>query len=399
MATVSSRLIWPTVRKLQAATARARARAAGPPAGGETRARRASSSISCWLSGSGMSFLRGCGYGGGGTPRGAHGAEPRAQADQHRGVDLAHAGFADAEHGADFLHRQFLEVVQGHELALAIGQFLDRLRQFALQLRSQADEVGVLFGRVGEIDAGLFAGKLRFEAAQLEAAQFAEELLELLQLHAQLGGDFFVAGGAAEGGVQAGMGLLDAARLAAQLARAPIEGAQAVENGAANAEFGVRGQGDVFAGVVLAHRVHQADDARLHQIVERDVARQAIMDAAGDQMHLGQLFQQAALDLRGLIRAGLIGLGRSHGFPFIARLPKTGLKPKAGSLPAIARLVWAGTARPAGADRSAPASRRAAREPAAPRSLRPSGAGPRRRGAGTNLASRSPRAPPAPKRG
>ena len=105
---------------------------------------------------------------------------------------------------------------------------------------------------------------------------------------------------------QLGLQLLDrlfqAARLAAQVARAPVHVAQAVEDGAPNTELGVGGEAHILAGVVLVHGIDQSHDAGMQQVVERNVLRQPLMNAAGDVFHLRQLLQQqligAALPVR-----------------------------------------------------------------------------------------------------
>ena len=91
------------------------------------------------------------------------------------------------------------------------------------------------------------------------------------------------------------MGLFDLARLAPQLARTPVHFAQAVENGAADAELGVGAELHVLGVIELVEGVDQPDHAGMHQIFERDMARQPLVDAAREITDLGQLFEQDAV--------------------------------------------------------------------------------------------------------
>ncbi len=102
---------------------------------------------------------------------------------------------------------------------------------------------------------------------------------------------------AAQAQLQIAVGLFDAASLAAQMPRAPVHFAEAVQDGAANAELGVGFQLHVLAGIEFLHGVDQADNAGVNQIFERNMRGQPVMDAPGDIAHLRKVFEQQALAL------------------------------------------------------------------------------------------------------
>ena len=120
-------------------------------------------------------------------------------------------------------------------------------------------------------------------------------MLQLLQGHAQFRRDFVFGGSAAQLQAELAVGFFDLARLAPQFARTPVHFAQAVEDGAADAELGVGTELHVLGAVKLVERVDQSDHSGVHQVFERHVAGQPFVDAARQVADLGQLFQQDAV--------------------------------------------------------------------------------------------------------
>ena len=72
-------------------------------------------------------------------------------------------------------------------------------------------------------------------------------------------------------------------------ARRPVEFAQAVEDRSLDAELRVRLKLNILARVKIPHRVNQAQNTRVHEIFERYVLRQALVNSARDVIDLGNL--------------------------------------------------------------------------------------------------------------
>jgi hypothetical protein len=85
--------------------------------------------------------------------------------------------------------------------------------------------------------------------------------------------------------------------------RAPVDLPQAVENGAANPELGVVLELYVLARIVFPHRVQQAENSGVHQVFQRHLRRQPVVDAPGDVPHLGQMLEHDPLALRVVVPA------------------------------------------------------------------------------------------------
>jgi hypothetical protein len=71
----------------------------------------------------------------------------------------------------------------------------------------------------------------------------------------------------------------------AQIARRPIQLAQAVQNRALDAMLGISVKHHVLAAVVLDHGVEQAQHAGVNQIVQIHVDRQTFVNANGNRLH------------------------------------------------------------------------------------------------------------------
>ena len=140
------------------------------------------------------------------------------------------------------------------------------------------------------------------QRADLESLEIAQQLLVILETNAHLRSDLGLARRTAEAGRQHADGLFDSAPLAAQFARAPIEGAQTVEDRAPDTELRVAAKLHLLFGIEFGKGVHQPDHARRDQILDVDVLRQPLMDAAREKTHDRQVLEQHALLLRGQCR-------------------------------------------------------------------------------------------------
>ena len=168
-----------------------------------------------------------------------------------------------------------------------------------MQLGLHGEEVGTLFGIAGKVFAEivvvLLVAALDVEAAEIEAFEFGEQVLEGVEGEVEIGGDFRLGGRTSEFVAEAGRGGFDLAGLAAQIARAPVEFAEAVEDGAADAELGVGLELDLAAFVVAGERIDEAEDAGVDEILDGNVLGKAVMNVAGDVAHLRHLFQEDAV--------------------------------------------------------------------------------------------------------
>ena len=245
--------------------------------------------------------------------------QARAHAHQRERVQLRDARLADAQDAAHFLHGQFFQIVEGHHLAFLFFQRFHGLGQKAFQLRLQALEKGIFLRPVGLVGA---VGRLvellavvRLQGSQVQPVQFAQQLLKLEKLQAHFLGHFQLRGGVAERGRETAEGFLHGAGLLAQPPRAPVGGPQAVQDGPADAEFGVGFQLHVARGIELVHRVDQPQHTGVHQVFERNLRGQALVNAPRDVLHLGQVLGEQLLALRRGERRGTFGdCGFGFGF-------------------------------------------------------------------------------------
>src|SRR5208337_1298764 len=95
------------------------------------------------------------------------------------------------------------------------------------------------------------AMRLDAQAAEFEAVEFGEQGLQLVKVDAHFMGDFIFVGQASELAGKLGVGGIDEAAFAAQFARAPVEFAETVEDGAADAELGIRTELHVLGEIKL----------------------------------------------------------------------------------------------------------------------------------------------------
>jgi hypothetical protein len=114
------------------------------------------------------------------------------------------------------------------------------------------------------------------------------------------------------------MSFLDATSLTAKIAGAPVELAKTVKDSAANAEASVGLELDIFAGIEFIDGVDKTENSGVDKIVELDVRRKAIVDAACDVADLGEIFREEALALDGIESVWLrsfVGSGQHRALP------------------------------------------------------------------------------------
>jgi hypothetical protein len=114
------------------------------------------------------------------------------------------------------------------------------------------------------------------------------------------------------------MSFLDAASLTAKIAGAPIELAKTVKDSATNAEASVGLELDILAGIKFIDGVDKTDNSSMDKIVELNVRRKAIVDAACDVTDLGEIFREEALALGGIESVRLrsfVGSGQHRTLP------------------------------------------------------------------------------------
>src|SRR5581483_8342665 len=136
------------------------------------------------------------------------------------------------------------------------------------------------------------------EAKEAHLADLREQLLVLVERHAELRGDLLLGGRTAEAALELVGDLLDQARLLAHAARHPVERAEVVQDRAADAELRVGREERLLGGIVLADRVEEPDDAPGDEVVELDVRGLAGREALHDPAHERQVLPQHLVAVR-----------------------------------------------------------------------------------------------------
>src|SRR5207244_11130668 len=156
------------------------------------------------------------------------------------------------------------------------------------------------------------------QAEEHHVADPGEQLLVVVEREAELARDLLLAWRTAERTLEGVGDFLDEARLLAHAARHPVERAQVVEDGAADAELRVGGERRLLRRVVLADRVEQADDAPRHEVVELDVRglppREPLHNAADERQVTHEQLVAAAVER--------CGLRRGQAAPAVAQRPR-----------------------------------------------------------------------------
>jgi hypothetical protein len=135
--------------------------------------------------------------------------------------------------------------------------------------------------------------------------------VELLDLKPQRVGDLVFARHAPETLLDLAVGPFEAAALLAHAARHPVERAKLVENGALDSELRVGLELAVLVRIVLLDGIHQADDARVVQVIEIDVRGETDGNAVDDVTDEGSVLEHDLLfERRRNVCALLLGLAK-----------------------------------------------------------------------------------------
>jgi len=140
---------------------------------------------------------------------------------------------------------------------------------------------------------------LHVQGADLQALQVAQQLLVILQLQRHLRGHLGLARGVPHPGHQHPDGLFDGAALPAQLARTPVESPQAVQNRSPDAELRITAKLHLLGGIELGEGIHQPHHTGRNHILDVHMLGQALVNAAGEKAHDGQVLEQHPLLLAG----------------------------------------------------------------------------------------------------
>jgi hypothetical protein len=202
------------------------------------------------------------------------GADECFEAEDCLGVDLADAGFRHAENAGDLGEAEVFEIIHGEDFSLHLGEFVeafdDKLDEFLLE--GELGGVRGAFVRHDLVEAGIFilAGE-RIEFDITDGADFVEEFRVFLGGDAEFLGDFGFGGRAAEFLFDGGDDLGDFLGLDAEGAGHPIDAAEFVENGPADAHGGVAGECDAVGGVETALGLDETEEADGVEILDIDV--------------------------------------------------------------------------------------------------------------------------------
>src|SRR5580704_3587912 len=226
---------------------------------------------------------------------------PRPQTHHRQGMNLRHPGLPYPQHRPHFLHRQFFKVIKSQHLLLFFRQVRDHPRQQCLHLRTHATEKWRVLGCVRQVIAQIFllAVPRRFQVktAHFEPVQFSQQLLEFPQFQIQLRRYLHLRRSAAQLQTQLALRLFHPARLAPQVPRPPVHFPQTVQHRAPDAELGIGTELHLLRAIELVERIDQSDHSRMHQILQRHMPGQALVNPARQITHLRQLFEQNAVAL------------------------------------------------------------------------------------------------------
>jgi hypothetical protein len=160
----------------------------------------------------------------------------RAEPRNGLAMELAHAGFGNPQHFADFPQVHVLFVVKAHHRLLALGQIVDGLDQHVahVAVEQHGERVVAFEGDVAfQIVVVAIAANPRNR--QLVAARLPQHVLVVGQRHAEGIGQLGFGGMTAVALFEQMHRRLDASHVPAQAARQPVVLAQAVEHRAADA--------------------------------------------------------------------------------------------------------------------------------------------------------------------
>ena len=149
-------------------------------------------------------------------------------------------------------------------------------------------------------------------------------------MHSHFGGDFRFGGRAQQLRREVACDRLHLLVPLAQIARGPVELAQAVQNCALDAVLRVTGESHLLCRIVLRGGVEQTQYARVHQIVQIHMHGQILMNTDGNRFHQWQVFQNhriasgdlGSLDSHHGHTSSLHGIGYGLSCLFISSLPQ-----------------------------------------------------------------------------
>src|SRR5687768_5587756 len=211
------------------------------------------------------------------------GGERHVDVVDHRGaqlrdglrVELARTRLGDTERDADLLQGLLVDVVEREQAARALGQLRDRLAETSAQLAALEG----LAGRAA-VD-GELVERVRVHRHN-RSDDAAREHFALAEARAL--GDFARVGGAAVHRGEVARRFVDAARTGAVAARHEVEAAEVVEDGAADAQLGVRLERSARR-VELTSGVDEAERAGADEVIDLDLAGKAARDLLRDLEH------------------------------------------------------------------------------------------------------------------
>lgn len=217
-------------------------------------------------------------------------------------MNLGHAGFSNGQDYADFFHGEFLKIVEAEHLAFFFVEFLDGFGKDGAYFRAQREVERIFLGACRGhsnflLDEAVVG--LTLKAAEIQAVKFAQEPLEFDEFNAETGSDLRLRRRASEFRGEFTVDLFDLPSLAAEVAGAPVQLTQAVENGAANAKARIGPKLDSLAGIEFVHRVNEPENSSVHQVVKKNMGRQPIVDAARSEAALWKIFDEEVLAFLG----------------------------------------------------------------------------------------------------
>jgi len=139
--------------------------------------------------------------------------------------------------------------------------------------------------------------RVHLQVRKVEATQVAAKMPEPDKRHLQCDGDLRLRGLAPKLRATIPDSFVQLTSLGAKCSRAPINLAEAIEYGAANAKFSVVLELNFFPWIVFFNWVDQAEDSGVDQIVEQNLRRQATVNAPSDESHLRQVPEQQRITL------------------------------------------------------------------------------------------------------
>jgi len=160
--------------------------------------------------------------------------------------------------------------------------------------------------------AAILALGVVVDGDEADRADLDHPVVVFLLGQAEVGADLRVLGGAAEALLKLRDGGLELAGLGAGAAGKPVEAAELVEHGPADARGGVGGEGVLLLGVVALHRGDEPGDAHAVEIVDIDVGRKGEAKAVDDVAHEGEVALDEFLFIQGA-SGGLVGAPRGAG--------------------------------------------------------------------------------------